>query len=232
MSNSSKPHNRRERRAHAHAQSNTSSTASTEVPLSQPSRTPPSHKTLLEIAQERELLSREDKDTLINSQSITTTTINPDGSLSNPSTTPASDPLDSASFLDVLLYTATLIITHFTLTFLVHHQYASEPPSIGPLLLSSSLFSPTPLLFLVLVLILHPRASHLVTQVLFAAMSIIAGGWLVYATNDEPYMAVMKKAPALGTLWIWAIIEMRWEWAAASLSVVGGWGWWKGYTFF
>lgn len=233
MSSSSAPRNRRERRAHAHShpQSNPSSTASTEVPLSQPSRTPPSHPTLLEIAQERQLLSREDKDTLLNSQSITTTTINPDGSLSSSSTS-TSDPLDSPPFLDVLLYTTTLIITHFTLTFLVHHQYASEPPSIGPLFLASSLFSPTPLLFLVLVLILHPRASHLVTQVLFAAMSLLAGGWLVYATNDEPYMAVMKKAPALGTLWIWAIIEMRWEWAAACLSVIGGWGWWKGYTFF
>lgn len=222
--------NRRERRAHAHAhphaQSNSTSSATTQIPLEQPSRTPPSQKTLLEIAQERQLFNQGDQDAEVDARSITTTTINPDGSLSN------SDPLDSAPFLDALLYTSTLTVIHFTLTFLVHHQYASEPPSLGPLFLSSSVFSPTPLLFLVLVFILHPRASHLATQVLFAAMAIVAGGWLVYATNDEPYMAVMKKAPALGTLWIWAIVEMRWEWALACLSVVGGWGWWKGYAFF
>lgn len=218
--------NRRERRAHAHAQSNSTSSATTQIPLEQPSRTPPSQKTLLEIAQERQLFNQGDQDAVVDAQSITTTTINPDGSLSN------SDPLDSASFLDALLYTSTLTMIHFTLTFLVHHQYASEPPSLGPLFLSSSVFSPTPLLLLVLVFILHPRASHLATQVLFAAMAIVAGGWLVYATNDEPYMAVMKKAPALGTLWIWAIVEMRWEWAVACLSVVGGWGRWKGYSFF
>lgn len=232
MSTSNTPRNRRERRAHAHAQSKSTSSATTEIPLSQPSRTPPSQRTLLEIAEERQLLSQGDKDAVVNSQSITTTTINPDGSLTTSPISSHPDPLDSASFLDVLLYTATLTVIHFTLTFLVHHQYASEPPSVGPLFLSSSVFSLTPLLFLVLVFILHPRTSHPATQILFAAMSIAAGSWLVYATNDEPYMAVMKKAPALGTLWIWAIVEMRWEWALACLSVVGGWGCWKGYTFF
>lgn len=231
MSNSNPPRNRRERRAHAHAQAQSLSTSSAtpEIPLLQPSRTPPSHKTLLEIAQERQLVN---SDAVVDSQSITTTTINPDGSLSNSFLSSNPDPLDSASFLDVLLYATTLTIIHFTLTFLVHHQYASEPPSLGPLFLSSSVFSPTPLLFLVLVFILHPRTAHPATQVLFAALSIVSGGWLVYATNDEPYMAVMKKAPALGTLWIWAIVEMRWEWAMVCLSFVGGWGWWKGYTFF
>lgn len=223
--------NRRERRAQAaqaqaQAQSKSSSFATPQVTLSQPSRTPPSHKTLLEIAQERQLLNR------VDSQSITTTTINPDRSLSDSSLSSNPNPLDSASFLDAVFYTATLTIIHFTLTFLVHHQYASEPPSLGPLFLSSSVFSPTPFLFLVLVSVLHPRTSHPATQVLFAAMSIVAGSWLVYATNDEPYMAVMKKAPALGTLWIWAIVEMRWEWAVVCLSLVAGWGWWKGYTFF
>lgn len=225
--------NRRERRAHA--QSKSSSSASAEIPLSQPSRTPPpSQKTLLEIAEERQLLNRGDgdKDSSKHSPSIITTTINPDGSLSHSFGSSNPDPQDSALFFDIILYTTTLTIIHFTLTFLVHHQYASEPPSLGPVFLSSTLFSPTPFLFLVLVVTLHPRASHLATQVLFAAMSIVAGGWLVYASNDEPYLAVMKKAPALGTLWIWAIVEMRWEWAVVCLSIVGGWGWWKGYKFF
>ena len=51
------------------------------------------------------------------------------------------------------------------------------------------------------------------------------------ATNEEPYMAVMRKAPALGTLWVWAVVESRWEVAAAALAMVCSWGWLKGYGF-
>ncbi len=217
------------RRAESQAKSNSSANIS----LSQPSRAPPSHKTLIQIAEERQLLNREDKKVPIDHQSITTTTINPDGSLSSNSILSESssdDQKNATPFLDVLLYTFTLTVLHFTLTLLVHNQYAPEPPSLGPLLLSSTLISLTPTLLFVLVFVLHPRSSHLATQALFAAMSILAGGWLVYASNEEPYLAIMKKAPVLGTLWIWAIVEMKWEWAVACLSVVGGWGFWKGYT--
>jgi len=68
--------------------------------------------------------------------------------------------------------------------------------------------------------------------VFFAALSVGAGTWLVYASNEDPYMAVMKKAPPLGTLWVWAVVEMRWEWAVGCLGVVGGWGWWQGYGIY
>ena len=225
--------NRKERRAHAQAQAKPNSPHSNiDVPLSQPSRMPPPHKTLLEIAAERQLSKGGDQPKPIDPQSVIMTTINPNGTLSNSPNTSPSDDLDTAPYLDIPLYTLSLIFLHFTLTLLVHHQYALEPPSLSPLFLSSTVFSLTPVLLLLLVSILHPRSSHPVTQVIFAAMSILAGGWLVHATNDEPYMAVMKRAPALGTLWVWGIVEMRWDWAVACLSVVGGWGWWKGYTLF
>lgn len=234
MENSHPPRNRRERRAQAQAHSSTStSTTNSSISLSQPSRKEPVHKTLLEIAAERQLLNpQKSKDGSHASPSISAVTVHPDGTLSVPSDLASLDDPIPTPNLDIAIYTLTLTLLHFTLTLLVHHQYASEPPSLVPLFLSSTVFSLTPALLFLLVCILHPRTSQVPVQVLFAAMSIIAGGWLVYATNDEPYMAVMQKAPALGTLWVWAVVEMKWEWAVGCLTVVGGWGWWRGYSIF
>ena len=218
--------NRRERRAQAQARANP--TTKDEVPLRQPSRNAPSHKTLIDIASERHILNTTQQSS---PTSITTTRINPDGSLSD--TDPTLDSPDTTMpYLDVVLYTATLTMLHFTLTVLVHYQYATTPPSLPSILYTSTVTSPTPALILVLVSILHPRSSQLFTQVLFAFLSVAAGAWLVHASNEDAYMAVMKKAPPLGTLWVWAIVEMRWEWAVGCLSVVAGWGWWKGYSIF
>lgn len=232
---------------HAQAKPKKSPTESeADITLSQPDRNnPPSpHKTLIQIAEERQLLNRGDrmekKKTPIDPNSVITTTINPDGTLSNPVITNSDRQEDddddgdvvASPFLDIFLYAFTLIILHFTLSLLVHHQYASKPPSLAPLFLSSTVFTLTPALLLVLVFVLHPRSAHPAIQVLFAVISTLAGAWLAYATNEEPYMAIMKKAPVLGTLWIWAIVELKWEWALATLSILGGWGWWKGYKFF
>lgn len=216
--------NRRERRAQARA----SAATQNDVPLQQPSRDVPTHKTLLDIASERQLFNTRSQSS---PPSITTTKINPDGTLSTAGSD--TDVLDTATpYLDIALYTATLTMLHFTLTVLVHHQYATTPPSLASILYTSTVASPTPALLLVLVSVLHPRSSHLLTQILFAFLSMVAGAWLVHASNEDPYMAVMKKAPPLGTLWVWAIVEMRWEWAVGCLGVVAGWGWWKGYSMF
>ena len=228
--------NRRERRAQAQAKPK-QTTADNDLNLTHPSRAPPAGKTLLDIAGERQLLGPNGKTSAINASSVTTTTINPDGSHSESlgiSDADLDHELEAAPtpYLDILLYTSTLVCLNFTLTFLVHYQYAPEPPNILPLFLSSTIFSPTPLIILTLVATLHHRAPHPLVQVLFAAMFVFAGGWLVHATNEDPYLAVMKKAPALGTLCVWATVELKWEWAAACLGIVGGWGWWKGYTIF
>ena len=217
---------RRERRAQARAKAE----AQTEnnVPLSQPNRDAPRGKTLLDIANERHLLDGYSQ----TKPSITTTKINSDGSLSN--VEKLDDPSDATAtpYLDIFLYTATLTFLHYTLTVLVHHQYASDPPSLPKILYESTVASPTPALLLIMVAVLHPRSSHLATQLLFAVLSVVAGAWLVYASNEDPYMAVMRKAPSLGTLWVWAVVEMRWEWAAGSVGLVAGWGWWNGYTIY
>lgn len=66
--------------------------------------------------------------------------------------------------------------------------------------------------------------------VVFLPMSALLGAHLISITNGEPYYAVMKKAPAVGTMWIWCILEM--SFGAAFLGAVGPlvWGvWWMGY---
>lgn len=62
-------------------------------------------------------------------------------------------------------------------------------------------------------------------------MAIAAGGHLVKISNEDPYMAVMKQAPELGTLWVWSVVESRWELALAGVLAVAGWGWARGYAF-
>ena len=215
--------NRKERRAKKRAQQET-------VPLRQPSREPPRSRTLVEIASERQLLNTSSSQN--QAPSVTTTKTNPDGTLSTADLDVNSSAPEETPYLDVALYTTTLTILHFTLTVLVHHQYATSPPSLRSIFYSSTVASPTPALLLVLVALLHPRSGQLVTQLLFAALSIAAGVWLVYASNEDPYMAVMKRAPPLGTLWVWAIVEMHWEWALGCLGIVAGWGWFKGYSIF
>ena len=212
--------NRKQRRAKARSKQET-------VPLHQPPREPPKSKTLVEIASERQLLNTSSQNRF---PSVTTTKINPDGTLSPIDSDMDTSASEETPYLDVALYTTTLTILHFTLTVLVHHQYATSPPSLPSIFYSSTVASPTPALLLVLVALLHPRSGQAVTQLLFAAISIAAGGWLVYASNEDPYMAVMKKAPPLGTLWVWAIVEMEWEWALGCLGVVAGWGWYQGYS--
>ena len=217
---------RRERRAQAGKKLPVE--ARKDIPLSQPSRNVPSHKTLLDIANERQLLHISSQST----PSITATRINSDGSLTAPEIVAEASDSSETPYLDVALYTATLTFLHFTLTVLVNNQYATHPPSVPDLFYSSTIASPTPALLLILVAILHPHSARVITQLLFGIMSVVAGAWLVHASNEDPYMAVMKKAPPLGTLWVWAVVEMRWESALGCLGLVGSWTWWKGYAIY
>ncbi|KAL8829395.1 MAG: hypothetical protein Q9191_002037 [Dirinaria sp. TL-2023a] len=231
MATSTAPRNRRERRAQAAA-----SQEEKQVPLAQPSRDAPKQKTLLQIAAERQLLAdsySETADFNPSSASVVTTRINADGTLSHvPAPSLESSKEDSASpWLDIVLYTTSLVLLHFTLTFLVTHQYSPSPPHLLPVFLSSTVFNRTPPLLLLMVSALHPRASHPMLQIGFAVMAMACGGYLVKISNEDPYMAVMKQAPELGTLWVWSVVECRWELALLGVLGVGGWGWWEGYTF-
>jgi hypothetical protein len=62
-------------------------------------------------------------------------------------------------------------------------------------------------------------------------VSVVAGCWLVRAVNRTGYYAVMKRAPPVGTLWIWSAVEMRLVPALVSCAVVGGYTWYYGFTW-
>lgn len=78
-------------------------------------------------------------------------------------------------------------------------------------------------------LVFPPTTKTLV----FLPLSILLGVKLMAVTNQAPYYAVMKRAPAIGTLWVWTILEVPF-----GASVVGAlgplcWGvWWEGYGLF
>lgn len=69
--------------------------------------------------------------------------------------------------------------------------------------------------------------------IVFLPPALLLGAHLITITNGEPYYAVMKKAPAFGTMWIWCILEM--SFGPALIGALGplAWGvWWMGYGIF
>lgn len=217
--------NRKARRAKGQDESSIS-----EIPLAQPPRDKPKEKTLLEIAAERQLLNSKGDVSTEAQPKVVTTKINPDGSISHVEDG-KSEIREEAPWLDVILYSVSLLTLYFTFTFLVHHQYASSPPAVLPLL-SSTFISFAPVALVCLVALLHPNNSHLPVQVLFGLASVAAGVEIVRISNDEAYLAVMQKAPALGVIWVWAAVESRWEVAFGTTLLVGSWTWLKGYSMY
>ena len=230
MNDSRGPRNRKERHA-AGIKHETSGSSS--IPLVKPPRDPPTAKTLFEIAAERQTQLQGGEPFAKNKDSsaiITTTQINADGTLSDIS------PQGESQFVDdpigplgqAIFYALTLTMLHFTLDVLVHHQYRQE---IGWLLIVQRTSITFPIL-LALLYVLHARSSTLWAQMMFLGMSVGAGCYLIYSSNELAYFAVMKRAPPLGTLWIWSVVEMRLPLAMGSIFAVGGYFWWGEYTIF
>lgn len=61
-------------------------------------------------------------------------------------------------------------------------------------------------------------------------MSVISGCYLIYVTNQAGYLATQKKAPPLGCLWLWAVVELDLKWAVLSLLGVAGFLFQGGYN--
>lgn len=98
--------------------------------------------------------------------------------------------------------------------------------------------------FLALFYPLHPHAPDAVfirglpqkyqvplRQGVFFAMSVFSGCYLIHISNTYGYLAVMKQAPALGCLWLWAVVELDLLLATGSLLVAGVFVWQGGYDF-
>ncbi|RDA84005.1 hypothetical protein CP532_3142 [Ophiocordyceps camponoti-leonardi (nom. inval.)] len=178
-------------------------------PRKHPNRSAPSlsEKTLLKLAQERDLLS--------------------------PSSPP---PQPTTRLLDSCLWSASLGMLHFTFDVLVQHQYGTEiiwwELSVRTLRAW--------LLFLILVYTLHPhQATSLpllppplqrpARQTIFFLSSLLCGCYLIHLSNTAGYLATMKRAPPLGCLWLWAVVELDLAAAVVSLVAVALFLWRGGY---
>jgi hypothetical protein len=65
---------------------------------------------------------------------------------------------------------------------------------------------------------------------IFLLISLLLGAQLIAISNDAGYYAVMKKAPPIGTLWVWTVMEMSAGFSALGLLLPLGWAvLWKGY---
>lgn len=97
--------------------------------------------------------------------------------------------------------------------------------------------------FSILVYVLHPHKSsptlvpgvpleyqNSIRQGIFLVTSIYTGCYLIYITNEYGYLAILKRSPPLGCLWIWSIIELNLPLALLSLVFSGGFFVQGGYT--
>ena len=242
---------RKERRANANNAAATTTINNPQldidIPLAQPDRSGPQGKTLYELAEERQKLLRNgqpfEKKPSVSSSSSSQNALpktklmrmGPTGELED-----AEDPLPSSEaqnddeetplspIINSLFHTLTLSSIHFTLDVLVHHQYAE-------LLSWSTIWTRTltavPLLFLLVYVLSAPLSQRVFMQVALLGVAVACGCSLVTITNTQGYYAVMKRAPPMGTLWVWSVIELRLPFAVGSLVGPVFWLWWKNYSF-
>ncbi|KAL7892186.1 hypothetical protein HDV63DRAFT_398804 [Trichoderma sp. SZMC 28014] len=198
------------------------------IKLRQPDRSGPTEQTLLQLADDQQLFKKAAK----RERQLAGDDSNDDDEEGNMS--PGAE-----RFLEALLYTATLATLHVTFDVLVMNQYGTEIKwdrvikNAGRALIA----------FFILFYALHPSEPHAtlipglprrfqrpLRQLLFFAMSCVAGCALVYTTNAKGYLANMKSAPPLGCIWLWAVVELDLLWAVPSLAVAGVYMWVNGYS--
>lgn len=230
-SSDQQPRNRKERRAAAKGsksqpKENHEQTLD-DLILSHPTRARPDGKTLFQLADERqvELDRASGKEPRVTRIPVETQP-EKDGDWEFMS----DDPL--GPWGDAVLYGSSLSMLHFTLDVLVYNQYRQD-------IVWKEIWTRTgvvvPILFF-LVYVLHPTPAKrwvaVGKQVFFLVTSIVAGSYLIKSGNKHGYYAVMKRAPPLGTLWVWSVIEMQLPYALVGLLAVGAYTWYYGYSTF
>ncbi|KJZ75244.1 hypothetical protein HIM_05438 [Hirsutella minnesotensis 3608] len=198
------------------------------VKLRQPDRSAPSEKTLLDLADERRLFQQATQ----REKQIAA------AAGSNASQPPPVVSPGAERFLEATLWTATLAMLHFTFDVLVQHQYGTE--IIWPEVMMRTFRAWAVFLFLFYFLHPHDSSPRLVPglslkyqrplrQATFFVMSVASGCYLIYISNTYGYLATMKRAPPLGCLWLWAVVELDLLTAVASLAAAGVFLWQGGY---
>ncbi|KAF4980398.1 hypothetical protein FZEAL_3577 [Fusarium zealandicum] len=191
-----------------------------DIKLEQPDRSEPSKKTLLDFAQGRNLFEEADR---------RQREIDEGDAVLSPG---------AERFLETLLWTTTISTVHFTFDVLVQRQYGIDVSWGQVLTRTLSAW----ILFVILFYALHPhyasptflpflpkKYQEHVRQSIFFVMGISCGCYLIHITNNYGYVAVLKQAPPLGCLWLWAVVEMDLLWAFPSLLVAIGYAWKNGY---
>ncbi|EFW99888.1 hypothetical protein CMQ_206 [Grosmannia clavigera kw1407] len=212
--------------------------ASTGFELHQPDRSGPSEPTLLQMAGERNLFKQaerrqreldRERGKPVDASSSEDDDDDDDGDIS-----PQAERL-----LDTLLWCVSLSMLHFTFDVLVQNQYAVQirwPTVIKRSLFALPVFS---LLFYnlhahptgsTLLPFLSPRLNARLRTAIFFLSGLVTGCYLIHITNNYSYLAVMKHAPPIGCIWVWSVIEMDLIPAVASLAIVAGFMWLKGYS--
>lgn len=134
--------------------------------------------------------------------------------------------------LDYSTFLIPLLSVHLVLDILVHVQY-TDSTFENMSLLDRDVLARAGLCIPVFALLhhfVHPMKDTRVFRIGSFIASVATGGYLLYAGNEEGYYATMKRAPPLGTLWVWMFIEMEWAWSASSLVVVAFWMWLRDYS--
>ncbi|KAI0512710.1 hypothetical protein F5B22DRAFT_290481 [Xylaria bambusicola] len=196
--------------------------AAAEIKLAQPDRSAPSDKTLLDIAQERNLFDLADQHPANRTRNASKTADRGhDGELS-----PTADRV-----LETFLWTVSLAMLHFTFDVLVQHQYAMEIDWFQ--IVTRAVVALV--VFYAFFYVLHPHASSPVLlpglplrfqeplrQAIFFVASTASGCYLIDISNNYGYMYIMKRSPPLGCLWIWSVIELNLPMALLSLAIAAG----------
>jgi hypothetical protein len=244
--------NRKQRRA---KNSTDHISSADDIPLAPPPEKTKSRdaktKTLFEIAAERqaELLGSKSgahhtqppiDATAIKPENIVQVKIGPDGSIIPDSSAESASASDTP-WLDTVLLASSLGAVHFTLSVLAMHQYAEEL-RFRPLV-AQTLGIAFPTLTVLIALFhgnllpasltrLSPQTKGWVVaarSLVYLVMANVAGCYLIWLTNDKGYYAVMKNAPSVGTIWVWAVLEMGLLGALAGVLGPGLYAWWFGY---
>jgi hypothetical protein len=155
-------------------------------------------------------------------------------------------PSHTAALLTTILYASTLTLLHYTFRVLVLHQYSqlgadltSPPTSSSPtarilLVILKQIVQRYLLVYTGLVYISHtpilpfphfPRFR----QAVFLLVATFAGCMLVRMTHRAPYLQMVERAPAVGSIWIWSTLELGVEAAIVMGVIVASYAWWNGY---
>ena len=194
--------------------------AADSIPLAQPNRDAPASHTLLDVASERSDASHAKNKRPPPKKNFVRQT---DDLYSIRGAPQEIGPLGEA-----IAYALSLSMIHFTLDVLVHSQFA-EHVEWGAIAIRAAIGFGILLLF---VYNLHHRADAWWAQLLFLVGSITAGCYLIRVSSRYSYLAGLKQAPPLGTLWVWCVLEQRVEVALTGLMVVGGYFWWGEFSIF